>query len=308
LGEFRGDMMKENPYNVIGEMVNKEFLSFYEGLKSQMDIPVDNLDSEELISLMKLQISKIDLSKDDISKEIFDHKEFCKKMNITEKDFMIIYSKLSPFYKKAENNNHIEFGIKIMFDRARFKIIKRDIFITVSNTYNILNPIKDNFNKKQKSLLNLNLYFFMVEGIYVAYIDLILLILILGGYNYSGKPNKKNIEAISYIKSLYLADKINFLNEVGLDVISNGYHRDLRNAIGHSDFIIDKEGDIFIEKQTNKIDILNEFNKLKLLIHAIEGAIQKCSVDIFIDWIAKGKKILKEMDEFEEKYCKNAEK
>ena len=40
-----------------------------------------------------------------------------------------------------------------------------------------------------------------------------------------------------------------------------------------------------------KIDILNDFNKLKLSIHVIEGAIQKCSADIFIEWIVKGKKI-----------------
>lgn len=300
--------MKENPYNVIGKMISKELLSFYEGLKSKMDIPVDTLDSNELTSLMKQRLSKIDLSKNDIYKEISDYKEFCKKMNITEKDFMKIYSKLSPFYKEAVNNNNIEFGIKIMVERARFKIIKRDIFVTFTNSYNTLKPIMNNFNKKQKSLLNLNLYFFMVESIYVAYIDLILLILILGGHDYSGKPNKNNIEAVLYIKKLYLADKINFLNEVGLDVISNGYHRELRNAIGHCDFIIDREGDIFIKKQTNKIDILNEFNKLKVLIHAIEGAIKKCSVDIFIEQIAKGKKIFREMDEVEEKYGKNEEK
>lgn len=307
LREFGGDILKENPYKVIDELVKKEILSFFESIISEVEVPINLTDTSDHISLMKDILSRIDLSQNDLSLKLFNHKDYCKKHDIKEKDFMKLYLRLSPFYKEAVDFDDMAFTRMIFYERSKFKITTRDILTTHLNNYHSLKSMKDSFSKKQRSQINLNNYFFMVESIYSSYLDLILHILIFGGYKYSDKRKKNIIQNISDIKKSFLANKLEFLNEVGLKVISNGCNRNLRNAIAHCDYFIDDDGDIFIEKEDNKIDIVNEINILKTTIQAIEGSIQKCSADRYVDIIKKGKDLLNKMDEIDDKINKTTE-
>ena len=76
-------------------------------------------------------------------------------------------------------------------------------------------------------------------------------------------------------------------------------NKELRNSIAHCDFFIDENGDIFIEKEKNKIDIINQINRLKLIICAIDGTMQKCSADKISELITEGKELFKRIDENE---------
>ena len=242
-------------------------------MKKEKQSKFDMEINEEYISKIKQFYSEGKIF--DILSEEFDEKEFCKKHNIEEDYFQEVYSKISPLIDEAYKIDMFGYPRNISYQVFRYGKTSYDNLMTLSDFYkNDLAKIKDDISKKKGSLLNLISYFFIVESVYSHYLDIIIFTLTFIGHDYYSRG--KYITKFSKISKTSLHDKAKFLNHHGLNIITEGYKRELRNSIAHSTFFIDEEGNIDIIDGEDKIDIKKEIERTSKAIINLEVVNLKC--------------------------------
>lgn len=115
-----------------------------------------------------------------------------------------------------------------------------------------------------KEITHLLIYEYLIlsEGIFSRQIDFICFFLIKSGLKFEIKERGrlKNIKTRQQIQKTFLRQKLMFLNNNGLKLFPKYFDCNLRNAIAHIDFEIDKDGNIIYDEKMITLKELEERN------------------------------------------------
>ena len=137
---------------------------------------------------------------------------------------------------------------------------------------------------EEKSRLSLSYYLLIVESVFSIQIDLIIYLLIKNNVKYyimkNTKKQFKNISTLKEIGTQNLSDKLKFLEDNGLSIISNCCDRELRNSVAHMEIIVFKDGSVAYNNKPNnpiisKEDLENKIERSLNVIHCIIESMQR---------------------------------
>ncbi|HEY3419986.1 MAG TPA: hypothetical protein VGK23_05480 [Methanomassiliicoccales archaeon] len=102
----------------------------------------------------------------------------------------------------------------------------------------------DSRTPEEETRLMLHYYLMLVEGIYTTQLNMLTILLSKSGHRYevsSCRPGTSEMDAIAEDS---LANKLRFLQDNGLDLVSGACDRQLRNSIAHVEFVAFTDGSV----------------------------------------------------------------
>ena len=102
----------------------------------------------------------------------------------------------------------------------------------------------DSRTPEEETRLMLHYYLMLVEGIYATQLNILTILLSKSGHRYEMgycRPGTSEMDAIAEDS---LANKLRFLQDNGLDIVSRACDRQLRNSIAHVEFVAFTDGSV----------------------------------------------------------------
>lgn len=184
----------------------------------------------------------------------FDLAAHCKNMRVDESLVKQIYEKIKPILETTEKSNAFNIGIVEYTSQTRQTILKN------FETWELLlfTKIKKqtDVTKRELAILFLIDYATIVEGVYTHIVDIICFALVCGGKTLpdTRRGNTKMVETLIEINELPLGNKLDFLKQHGLTIISDACRVRIRNSAAHLTYLVEEDGSISIPGISDKID------------------------------------------------------
>ena len=109
-------------------------------------------------------------------------------------------------------------------------------------------------SKQEAVLLPLVNIFYLIEGVLSYYIDIVIFTIMSKEQCFvlKNRGKKREISRLDDLRQIRLMSKLRFLESHGFAFFSDICDRNLRNAIAHQDFKVDREGVVLIKKGKKK--------------------------------------------------------
>ena len=130
-------------------------------------------------------------------------------------------------------------------------------------------------SKQEAVLLPLVNIFYLTEGVLSYYIDIVIFTMMSKAQCFAlrDRGKKREISRLDDLKQPRLVDKLRFLESHGFAFFSDICDRNLRNAIAHQDFKVDREGVVRIKKGKKKeytfIDLIKMDENCKSVMNIV---------------------------------------
>lgn len=133
----------------------------------------------------------------------------------------------------------------------------------------------DSRTPEEETRLMLHYYLMLVEGIYTTQLNILTILLSKSGHRYDVgfcRPGTSEMDAISEDS---LANKLRFLQDNGLDIVSGACDRQLRNSIAHVEFVAFTDGSVAysVNKDRPKIISRRELESRVLELRKVSDAL-----------------------------------
>ena len=102
----------------------------------------------------------------------------------------------------------------------------------------------DSRTPEEETRLMLHYYLMLVEGIYATQLNILTILLFKSGHHYDLGYCRPGTSEMDTIAEDSLANKLRFLQDNGLDIVSGACDRQLRNSIAHVEFVAFTDGSI----------------------------------------------------------------
>jgi hypothetical protein len=110
---------------------------------------------------------------------------------------------------------------------------------------------------EEETRLMLHYYLMLVEGVYTTQLNILTILLAKTGHRYEVgycRPGTSEMDAIAEDS---LANKLRFLQDNGLDIVSGACDRQLRNSIAHVEFVAFTDGSVAYSVNKDRPKIIN---------------------------------------------------
>jgi len=204
-------------------------------------------------------------------REKYDFEEQCKELGVNSEFVKNLKSKLSPILEKAIklqssfNKSFLEF-------RREMQDYRLKNILNINNLFFKKIKPKLELEVKEFSLLFLIHYLFMVEGPFTLQVDTIAYALVASGKRLYSRFLRRHVRQFQDLEKTSLSEKLTFLENNGLKIISDSCDRKLRNHIAHLTFKINKEGTVYLRNETRTIrseEFNSKYKKLRDIIISI---------------------------------------
>ena len=133
----------------------------------------------------------------------------------------------------------------------------------------------DSRTPEEETRLMLHYYLMLVEGIYATQLNILTILLSRSGHHYDlgyCRPGTSEMDAIAEDS---LANKLRFLQDSGLDIVSGACDRQLRNSIAHVEFVAFTDGSVAysVNKDRPKIISRKELESRVLELRKVSDAL-----------------------------------
>lgn len=133
----------------------------------------------------------------------------------------------------------------------------------------------DSRTPEEETRLMLHYYLMLVEGVYTTQLNILTILLSKSGHHYEigyCRPGTSEMEAIAEDS---LANKLRFLQDNGLDIVSGACDRQLRNSIAHVEFVAFTDGSVAysVNKDRPKIISRRELEARVLELRKVSDAL-----------------------------------
>lgn len=115
----------------------------------------------------------------------------------------------------------------------------------------------DSRTPEEETRLMLHYYLMLVEGVYTTQLNILTILLSKTGHHYEigyCRPGTSEMDAIAEDS---LANKLRFLQDNGLDIVSGACDRQLRNSIAHVEFVAFTDGSVAYSVNKDRPKIIN---------------------------------------------------
>jgi hypothetical protein len=115
----------------------------------------------------------------------------------------------------------------------------------------------DSRTPEEETRLMLHYYLMLVEGIYATQLNILTILLSKTGHHYDMgycRPGTSEMDAIAEDS---LANKLRFLQDNGLDIVSGACDRQLRNSIAHVEFVAFTDGSVAYNVNKDRPNIIS---------------------------------------------------
>ena len=129
-------------------------------------------------------------------------------------------------------------------------------------------------DQRESSLLGMTIFLWIFEGLYVARLNEICLLLIGSGHDLFDPIKRSFASSMKKIEEVDISSKFKFLEEHGFRMILREKDRNLRNRIAHIDYNIDESGVLSIRGQN--VDVLSRILELQLLLRDLTNVLVDC--------------------------------
>ena len=196
--------------------------------------------------------------------------EQCKRLDVDERLARKVGIKLAPLLERATEKDAL-INKKLQEYRKEMVRYRLENILLINRLF--FDKIKKELELELReiSLLFLIHYLFMVEGPFLLQVDVIIYVLIAGGVKYR-KVLRKNVVSFSDLEHVRLKDKLRFLEENDLRIISKDCDRILRNHIAHQTYKIDDLGTVRLKGRRRKIlfdDLNSKYESLRNIVNSI---------------------------------------
>jgi len=133
----------------------------------------------------------------------------------------------------------------------------------------------DSRTPEEETRLMLHYYLMLVEGIYATQLNILTILLSKSGHRYEVNFCRPGTSELDAIAEDSLANKLRFLQDNGLDVVSRACDRQLRNSIAHVEFVAFTDGSIAysVNKDRPKIISRGELESRVLELRKMSDAL-----------------------------------
>ena len=207
--------------------------------------------------------------------EKYDFEEECKKLGVNSEFVKNVKSKLQPILEKA--TRQASFNKSFLEFRQEMHDYRLESILNISDLFFGKIKPKIEIEEKEFSLLFLIHYLFMVEGPFTLQVDTITYALVVSGKKLYGKFLRRNVQQFQDLESTSLSEKLAFLKNNDLGIVSNSCDLKLRNHIAHLTFKIDKEGTVHLKNEKNPVrseEFNPKYEKLSDIVNSIQMAIE----------------------------------
>jgi hypothetical protein len=133
----------------------------------------------------------------------------------------------------------------------------------------------DSRTPEEETRLMLHYYLMLVEGIYTTQLNILVILLSKSGHRYDVgycRPGTSEMDAIAEDS---LSNKLRFLQDNGLDLVSGACDRQLRNSIAHVEFVAFTDGSVAysVNKDRPKIISRRELESRVLELRKLSDAL-----------------------------------
>ena len=133
----------------------------------------------------------------------------------------------------------------------------------------------DSRTPEEETRLMLHYYLMLVEGIYTTQLNILTILLSKSGHHYEMgycRPGTSEMDAIAEDS---LANKLRFLQDNGLEIVSGACDRQLRNSIAHVEFVAFTDGSVAysVNKDRPKIISRRELEVRVLELRKVSDAL-----------------------------------
>ena len=133
----------------------------------------------------------------------------------------------------------------------------------------------DSRTPEEETRLMLHYYLMLVEGIYTTQLNILTILLSKSGHRYEVNFCRPGTSELDAIAEDSLANKLRFLQDNGLDVVSRACDRQLRNSIAHVEFVAFTDGSVAysVNKDRPKIISRGELESRVLELRKMSDAL-----------------------------------
>jgi hypothetical protein len=128
---------------------------------------------------------------------------------------------------------------------------------------------------EEETRLMLHYYLMLVEGVYTTQLNILTILLSKTGHRYEAGYCRPGMSEMDAIAEDSLSNKLRFLQDNGLDLVSGACDRQLRNSIAHVEFVAFTDGSVAysVNKDRPKIINRNELESRVLELRKLSDAL-----------------------------------